>query len=372
MKMEDQYRSSYILKRFLAEAKIDLFVCLGDFFDTKHLLNSKSSIYAIRDFQDKLEICKARGIPVRAIRGTMGHDYDQWKVFNHFMDDPSYNFRYFDRCTVEETLPGLNIWYAPEENMAFSEYMELYGELLIGPRTIHLAAMHGNFDRIMPDVAVKANEMNADTTTLIYHYDDLVPLVHGPMVAGHWHNGETFEHLSYVGSYDRWTFAEEDPKGFVIYEYDTEDESYKHILVPNLLAADYKTYEIHTSVIRTPEEYAAVVEAVEASVAEDPNRHVRILCKLDGMLTDTEQQLDNIKFHFSSERRVHFTLINQIRQEKKRQEKQKKKRLDSTFGFIHDKSIDIPEKIQRYIQITTGKVYRVADIRGIVERYTIS
>lgn len=370
--MEDQYRSSYILKRFLADAKIDLFISLGDFFDTKHLLNSKSSIYALRDFQDKLEICRKCNIPVRAIRGTMGHDYDQWKVFNHFMDDPSYHFQYFDRCTVEETLPGLRIWYAPEENMAFGDYMELYQDILMTDKPIHLAAMHGNFDRIMPDVAVKANEMNADTTTLIYRYDDLVSLVHGPMVAGHWHNGEIFEHLSYVGSYDRWTFSEEDPKGFAIYEYDTETEQYRHILVPNFMAADYKTYEIHTSVIRTPEDYAAVMEAVEASIAEDPARHVRILCKLDEILPDTEQQVDNLKFHFSNERRVHFTLINQIRQDKKRQEKQKKKRLSSTLGFIHDKSIDIPEKIQRYILLTTGKEYRVADIRAIVERYTIS
>src|SRR5699024_10977536 len=133
----------------------------------------------------------------------------------------------------EETLPGLRIWYAPEENMAFGDYMELYQDILMTDKPIHLAAVHGNFDRIMPDVAVKANEMNADTTTLIYRYDDLVSLVHGPMVAGHWHNGEIFEHLSYVGSYDRWTFSEEDPKGFAIYEYDTETEQYRHILVPN-------------------------------------------------------------------------------------------------------------------------------------------
>lgn len=372
MKMEDQYRSSYILKRFLAEYPIDLFISLGDFFDTKHLLNSKSSIYAIRDFQDKLEICKARGIPVRAIRGTMSHDYDQWKIFTHFMDDPSYHFRYFDLCTVEETLPGMRIWYAPEENMSFADYMETYGGLLIGDHPIHLAAMHGNFDRIMPDIAVKANEMNSDTTTLIFHYDDLAPLVRGPMVAGHWHNGDTFEHLSYVGSYDRWTFAEEDPKGFAIYEYDTETNEYRHILVPNFLALDYKTYEIRTSLIRTPEEYAAVVEAVEASLAEDVTRHVRILCKLDEMLPDTEQQIDSVKYHFVNDRRVHFTLINQIRQEKKRQEKQKKKRLDNTFGFIHDKNMDLSEKIQKYILVTTGKEYRVADIRGIVERYAIS
>ena len=55
-RVEDQYRSSYILKKFLSEFPIDLYINLGDFFDTKLLLNSKSSVYAVRDFTEKVEI----------------------------------------------------------------------------------------------------------------------------------------------------------------------------------------------------------------------------------------------------------------------------------------------------------------------------
>ena len=68
---EEQYRSSYILKRLLADLKIDLFVSLGDFYDTKLLLNSRASVYALRDMHDRAEICRAKKIPMRVIRGTL-------------------------------------------------------------------------------------------------------------------------------------------------------------------------------------------------------------------------------------------------------------------------------------------------------------
>lgn len=370
MRVEDQYRSSYILKKFLAEFPIDLYIYLGDFFDTKLLLNSKSSVYAIRDFSEKMEICKARGIPCRSIKGTRSHDYDQWEVFDSYMSDPSYNFRYFRTCGVEETLPGLTVLYAPEENMNFADYVDSYYDLITS-RPINLAALHGNFDRIMPSIALQAIENNADSTTLVFKYDDLEPLVRGPMVAGHWHDGDTSEHLSYVGSYDRWTFGEDELKGFAIYEYNTETLEYRRIKIPNLFAPEYKTYEVRTSIFRELDDYTSLADKVEQELKDNPEVHIRLLCRVDELLPDTEQQIENLKFRFSNERRIHFTLVNQIRQEKKKIEKKEKQRLDETFAFIYDRNLDLAEKIQKYILATTGKDYRAADIRELIEKYVM-
>ena len=317
MRVEDQYRSSFILKQFLAEFPIDLYIYLGDFFDTKLLLNSKSSVYAIRDFTEKMEICRARGIPCRAIKGTRSHDYDQWEVFDHYMSSDAYDFKYFKTCALEETLPGMCIWYAPEENMNFGDYIELYYDLLTS-RSINMAAMHGNFDRIMPAVAVQANENNADSTTLIFHYDDLEGIVRGPMVAGHWHDGDTSDHLTYVGSYDRWTFGEDEMKGFCILEYNTETLEYKIIKVPNIYAPLYVTYEFRTSQYNDVENYTFLADTVEARLRSDDDIHIRILGRVDEILPDTDQQLENLKYRFSNERRIHITIVNQLHQEKKK------------------------------------------------------
>lgn len=371
MRMEEQYRSSYILKRFLAEYPIDLYVFLGDFFDTKLLLNSRSSVFAIRDFVDKIEICRSRGIPCRAIKGTRYHDYDQWDVFSSYMADPNCNFKYFRTCTVEETLPGLRIWYGPEENLSFTNYVDQYYDILT-EKPINMAALHGSFDRIMPSVAVQALENNADSTTLVYRYDDLEPLVRGPMVAGHWHDGEAYQHLSYVGSFDRWTFGEDEPKGFAIYEYDTETMQYRSIKVPNFLAAQYITYEVRTSIFTKPKEYTKLAEVVDLRLHQDTTTHIRVLCRIDEIKPDTDQQIENLKLQFANNRRVHMTIVNQVKQEKKKSAKQEKKKRDEVLGFIYDKNLDLAEKIQKYIEATTGKEYTAGEIRKIIERYVMN
>lgn len=370
MNVTDQYRSSYILKKFLAEYPIDAYVYLGDFFDTKLLLNSKSSIYAVKDFSEKMEICKARGIPCRVIKGTRSHDYDQWDIFAQYMADSSYNFRYFKTCSVEETLPGLTIWYAPEENMNFADYIDRYYDIITA-RPINMACMHGNFDRIMPSIALSSIENNSDSTTLVFHYDDLVTIVRGPMVAGHWHDADTSDHLSYVGSYDRWSFGEDEEKGFAIYEYNTETYEYRKVKVPNFFAPAYVTYEIRTSIFRDADDYTALANRIEQHLIADRNAHIRILCRVDEMLADTPQQIENIRLRFTGDRRVHYTMVNQLKHEKKKVDKKVKERRDEIYSFIYDPNMELADKIQKYIMVTTGRQYRPKDIKTLIERYTL-
>jgi hypothetical protein len=368
MRVDDQYRSSYIIKRFLADFPIDLYINLGDFFDTKLLLNSKSSIYALRDFTEKAEICRMRGIPVRAIKGTRSHDYDQWDAFDKLYQDPESKVKYFRTCTVEETLPGMRIWYAPEENMNFADYVDEYADILLDG-AIHLAALHGNFDKIMPDVAVKSINNDGMSTTLVFRYDELERLVHGPLVAGHWHDGETYEHLSYVGSYDRWTFGEDEQKGFMIVEYDTETETYKQIKVPNLMAGRYKTYEVYTSLYKGQKEYKALIDAVKANLEADTRIQIRILVKINELQADTEEQIDNLKYLFGNERRVKLTIINQVHMELKEKHREENQKLESAYSYIRDKNLSVAEIIQKFIQQFAGHEYTVGEIGDVIKPY---
>lgn len=368
MRVEDQYRSSYIIKRFLADFPIDLYINLGDFFDTKLLLNSKSSIYALRDFDEKVEICHRRGIPVRVIKGTRGHDYDQWEAFDKIYQNPKFNVKYFRTATVEETLPGLTIWYAPEENMNFTNYVNEYADLLLD-KPIQLAALHGSFDKIMPSVALTAIDNDSMSTSLVYKYDELEHIIRGPLIAGHWHDGETHEHLTYVGSYDRWTFGEDELKGFLIVEYDTETNEYRQIKVPNIMAGKYKTYEVFTSLYKGQTEYKALIDAVQASLDADSRVQIRILVKINELLSDTEEQLDNLKYVFANERRVKITVINQIHLTIKEEKRKETQKLESAYSYIRDKNLTVPEKVQRFIQQFCGREYTLGEITEVLKPY---
>lgn len=368
MTPEEQYRSSYILKRCLSDLPIDLYVNLGDFFDTKLLLNSKSSIYAVRDFNDKVAICRSKGTLVRAIKGTRGHDYNQWHIFDPLMADESNGFRYFETCTVEETLPGLRIWYAPEECMNYTEYVNTYADILMD-KPIHMALFHGNFDKIIPEMVVNATDGDSTSTNLIFKYDEIATLVHGPLIAGHWHNGESYEHLQYVGSYDRWHFGEDEIKGFCIYQYNTETQEYRYVKVSNFLAPMYKTYEVYTSLYRSPEEYQLLIEAVEASLEIDPSVQVRIRIKINEEQPDTEQQISNLRFVFSSNKRVHIHIVNQIKKMNKKIEREKSKKLEDEYSYVRDKNMDIYTKLSLFIKRTTEHEYTPEEIKAVVEPY---
>lgn len=365
LKAEEQYRSAYFLKELIKELPIDLYVSAGDFFDTKLLLNSKASIFAIRDMHERVAICREKGIPCRVIQGTYSHDYDQLDAFSTLMADPANQFRYFTHMTIEETLPGLRIMYGTDENVNFTKYVNRYFDDIIAQR-LNMGIMHGNFDSILPDVALKV--FNAEeSSTLVYNYRDLNRHIHGPIIAGHWHEAYENESLFYVGSADRWIFGEDEPKGYLLIQYDTETEMYKAVRIINPLAPIYKTFPVHTSAYKTIELYAALGEAIEEELKNDDKMRIRILVIIDKMLLDTEENLNQLKFRFSNERRVSITVKNKIREAEKTKKKEESRQMDITYGFIRDKNMETDVKIREWIRIMIGREYPQEEISKYIK-----
>ena len=220
---------------------------------------------------------------------------------------------------------------------------------MIMAKPIHLAALHGGFDLVMPDFLVQQANSDALSTNLIFMYEDLEALIHGPFVAGHWHTGDEYRHLTYVGSFDRYSFGEDEMKGFCIYEYNTETEEYRKVKIPNFLAHVFKTYEVYISQYKGVEEYQALMQAVDANLAADPEMQIRILVRIDEDRPDTDQQIENLKFYYASERRVHFTIVNKLHKDEKKKKKEIKKKLDKTYGFFYYKHLTVAQKIHKFI-----------------------
>ena len=155
-------------------------------------------------------------------------------------------------------------------------------------------------------------------------------------------------------------------KGFMVVEYDTDTETYRQIRVPNVLAPVYKTYEVHTSVYTNTEAYAALIEAVDTNLKADPVMHIRILVKIDAEQANTEQQLSNLKFRYANNKRVHITVINQLKKEKKAAKKEETKRLETSYSYIKDPNMTIQAKIREFILQHTGHDYTEADIMSVI------
>lgn len=362
---EDQYRSSYILKRILAELRVHLFVSLGDFYDTKLLLNSRASVYAIRDMHDKAEICRMKGIPMRVIRGTLSHDYDQLEAFSSLTSDPKYTTKIFSNFTIEETLPGLKIAYCPDETINWNQWSDLYMEYLIGERP-NIMCAHGNFDVVMAKIALDGFRGD-DSTTLVYDYNQIMGHLDGPIISGHFHDGNTFEHLYYVGSADRWIFGEDHQKGYMLVQYDTDKQLYKVIRIPNFMAATYRTYTIYTHLCKEIGAYQEIIDDIEKIVDADPNVRVKIKVKVNHLYPDTESQILNLKYHFASHKRVNVVVEYMEKTQKKEEEKKIIENLSTEFDFLRDSSKTIPEKVQIWIKRKRGIELPIQQIQEIID-----
>lgn len=363
-KPEDQYRSSYILKKLLADLRVHLFVSLGDFYDTKLLLNSRASVYALRDMHDKAEICRMKGIPMRVIRGTLSHDYDQLEVFSHLVADDDYDFKVFSNLYIEETLPGMKIAYCPDESINWTQWSDLYLDHFIEESPNAMFA-HGNFDVAMAKIALD-NFRSDDSTTLVYDYHQLMRHLNGPIIAGHFHDGNTFEHLYYVGSADRWIFGEDHEKGYMLIQYDTEKRTYKVIRIPNFMAATYQTYNLYTHVCKDVDAYQEFIDDIEKILAVDPSVRIKIKVKVNHIWPDTESQIVNLKYHFASHKRVNVVVEYMEKAKKKEEEKRIVTELSNEYSFLRDKSKTIPEKMQIWIKRRRGVEIPLKAIEDIV------
>lgn len=363
MSPKKQYMSSYITKRALYDLPIDLYVNLGDLFDTKLLLNSKPAVYAIRDMQEKLAICDAKGIKVRAIRGTRSHDYDQWEIFRKFESE---NFRIFTENAIEETLPGLNCIYCPDENMNTSDYLHTYHENIFeNPHDI--AFFHGSFDVVLPRIVVQLSE-DALSTNLVYYYETWSKIVNGPLLSGHWHDGNEIGSLIYVGSSDRWSFGEDEPKGLGLVQYDTETHKYRYHKIENILAENFKTYEVDTYIYNV-DAYNALSKLIDSELELDEMLNVRVKITITDDKPENETLIDAFRYYYANEKRVKIVLVNQVQTEKKKKQQKEESELDEIYGYIRDPNVSYPEKIRRFVNFMSGKNYTLEDIDRFVSKY---
>ena len=361
MKLKEQLDHLSLFINFLSNPDniIDLLVILGDYFDSKIILNSPTAIASLQFFQRVYEICKSRNIKFRIIKGTHDHDNNQLEAFREFEKDDF--FKIFTTCITEETLPGLQCLYCPEENINFKTYQEKYIDYLCIDNDI--AFVHGTFDVFLP-VKLEDNEFN-----LVYEYNIISTHVNGPILAGHWHTHNQYKKLIYVGSYDRWKFNEEEDKGFgyVTIDTDTKEYVYEHII--NTLAINYHTFTINTSTINSIDDIHKIIVSITHIMGLDDNLKMKIKYIVDDVKDTNEVYLNTLKDYYSKNKRVKI-IVRNLSEVKKKEEKKKAVFQDmSQYSFIFDKNKSISEIIHEYIMMYYNKDIDVEKIRSVIEKY---
>lgn len=226
-----------IIPQTLIDRNINILFFPGDYFD-KELVGSHK-YYATKFFAEIISICSKNNIIVRMIRGTRSHDFNQLVgFFGSTTTMIPVDFKIINTVEEEELL-GLKILYIPEEELLNQD--EYYAPFK--KNSYNIIVGHGTWDFVDKSSFLMGHndyEKLASPVHIVKEWDHM--LEQGFCVFGHIHNGPKHKNkYFYTGSFSRWVHGQEEAKGFLVSETDTETLEYKVEFIENKLAPKYST-----------------------------------------------------------------------------------------------------------------------------------
>jgi hypothetical protein len=350
----------------LQHLHIDMVTIDGDYFDYKLPLNSTAAINAVQWMYTLINQCIKNGVNrIRIFKGTEDHDNDQLEVFRSLEDSDDY-FRIFTHNTLEETLPELKCIYCPDENISTDDYLLKYITNIT--QRPDIGFFHGSFDTVLPDIVLQMSE-ETSAKNVIFAYDFWSRMINGPLIAGHFHNGKTYDDLIYIGSFERWAFGEEEEKGIGFVHYNTEDHSYYYKKIPNLRADIFKTFKINTMLYQTLDQYSQLMKEIDSVLTENDNIKIRVLITIDDDKDSNDAFIATLRRYYIKNDNIKITIKNMIKEKKKEDKSLKYNEIKQKYSFITDKSLPIEKKFHDYILLTTKHDIPLETIKSILNKY---
>ena len=366
MDPDEMYNNlQYFLDFIKMRGDIDMVVICGDYFDYRLTLNSKAALKALRWFDELYNTCKENGVKrLRAIKGTREHDNDQWEAI-HPKETGEF-FRKFYTCTSEETLPNLKCIYCPDETVNLKEYEELYLKEMMTRHDIGF--FHGNFDTQLPKMVIDQN-LEANIPSIIYFKDHWSKVIDGPLVSGHWHVFTDLDPLIYIGSYDRWSFGEEEDKGFLFIQYDTNDHSYYWKHIENPFARKFNTIVIDNTLCVTPDDFANLSQDIQDLKKSDPEMKIRIVYQITSENEESMVNFNEFKNIISSMRNVKVDIKDFVKKRNKEKQKERVAISSGKYSYILDHPLDIKSNIHEYLMREKNMDIPLETIDSIIGKY---
>lgn len=228
-----------LLKQFvepLAQMKVlDIISINGDLFHHKFMANSNAVMYAMYFIQDLVNICRSKDATLLLISGTGSHDADQMRLFYPLMKLDDVDVRVIMDIKFEY-VKGKKILCIPELYNKGENYYKPFLD-----STYDSCYMHGNFKGAIYGKNEVDLDGNREPTFDINSFGGCL----GPIISGHNHiygsyaNNEFF----YCGSPIRWSFGEEQPKGWLLLFHNIVDRWYKVHFEP-IVSFRYETIRL--------------------------------------------------------------------------------------------------------------------------------
>lgn len=342
------------LLKYLKSLKIlDFVMIAGDLFDNKLSLNSEHTKYMFVFLKKLIDICVQKNAKLRIIKGTEFHDNKQLEILK-FLGNTNCDIRIFEHVADEELFKGFKVLYIPEEYLADKD--EYYKEYFSECGRYDMVIGHG----LINEVAFVAKMQESEVTMSkapIFKSDDLLDICKGPVFFGHIHKSQQIkDRIFYVGSFSRWIFGEEEPKGFFTVGYTPDTGKFDVEFIENKLAKRYDTMVIDYNSSFYREDENQQIDYVINLVNNISVDKLRLVFNIPEDYPNPILLTNLINDIFSKYRHIKVVINNNSKEKiKKREVEEKIKALLTTYDFIFDKSISTEEKLSRFVKIKFNK-----------------
>lgn len=344
-----------IFLTYIKKHPVNMVVIAGDYYDSIISLNSKSAKLSMLFMTNLMNVAKETGVQwIRIIKGTSSHDNNQLENLKVFENDDQIDFKIYSSVTDEE-IHGYRILFLPEEYMKDIE--EFYADYL--EKTYDIIFGHGMFKETS-FVASKQESAVTLSKAPVFNSDRMISICNGPILFGHIHTKCTIKkNIQYIGSFSRWVYGEEEPKGFFITEFG-DDHTWKNTFVENTEAERYDTV-----VVTNVNKYSSVPEAFFQEMETLRKDYLRISFVLDNS-EDQTYMLNLIREYYAKNPNYKLKITDKtIALRDAKQEKRMDELLEK-YGFIFDTNLSHAEKIHRFIQVRDKQDISTEEIRQIL------
>jgi hypothetical protein len=269
------------------------------------------------------------------------------------MTDPDIDFRVIENVIIEEILPDIKILYIPEEYVESKE--KHYEKYLYSGKQYDYIFGHGIIAEGMPmtqfDNSVKSNEKKVP----VFKSKELSSISR-LSVWGHYHcHVDMGDGCYYLGSLFRDSFGEEAPKGYGIIEDD------KFTFVENNDAYVYKTYtydedsDVYSNSDNILKEINRIKDENYEIFNGERTGKIRVIFRTPSDLDSAFRE--NIRALLFNDKHI-YPLIK----ESSKLIEEVQEVIDTEYSFILDSSLNITDKIHRYINKYYGCNMTMGDL----------
>jgi DNA repair exonuclease SbcCD nuclease subunit len=353
-----------LINRFVKKIdnkKIDMIVFGGDLFHSIISMNYSTSKFVLLFMEQVIDICVRNGIKyIRILQGTMSHDNNQLINFRIYENREDVDFKIILTVTEETLSEGLRILYVPEEYITdMDSYYAPY--LKNAKKKYDFIFGHGMFK----EVAFIAKNQKSEVTMSkapIFDSKIFINACKGPIYFGHIHIKTTIRnHIYYPGSYSRFRFGEEEPKGWYLSIYDTKTHKYVHEFIENKNAPLYTTIRITIHEDTKPESLEPII-----SKALQYNDYVRLQLIIEDNKIDASYVVNYLTELYRDNKAVKFDIKNEYEFKQEAAMQNLMDQVWDKYNFLKDSGVSHEEKIQRFIKEKHQKDIPLDVIRDVL------